>query len=481
MPFASSNPIRKALLQKGVRTLATRKLLLADDSVTIQKVVNLTFADEGMEVTSVGDGNRAVQKLEEIMPDIVLADVHMPGLNGYEVCSHIKQNPALSNIPVILLVGSFEPFDEDEARRVGADDYLTKPFQSIRQLVGRVNSLLPEQPVVDAMASTDEFAHPEPVEYIVVEPATDEAETLQTEAAEIYAPAPTPTFSDSAIDDELLEATSVSDSSDVSSRPPTYSGAPRETARMSAEDLKEFNVDLSAMNSMPSEYGEVDLDAAAEYSGVDLNAPPPSQDYLNVSQPEREREETIPSARLEDIGVETPATQPAPAATVETTAVATTASPYSTTPLSEDVLLELGAADAFAEELEDEDSILDLGDDLYGVSAPTSEKEYAPAKTFNVESGTSVAPATETETPIEEHDDMPSYVETVYTTPVIETISAPISAPVDLERLSPEMIDAIARRVVELMSDRVVREIAWEVVPELADLHIKRKMQEKKF
>lgn len=472
--------------------MATRKLLLADDSVTIQKVVNLTFADEGMEVTSVGDGDRAIQKLEEIMPDIILADVHMPGLNGYEVCSHIKQNPNLSHIPVILLVGSFEPFDEDIARNVKADDYLTKPFQSIRQLVSRVNSLLPQQPTVDPMASTGDFTQTEPVEYIVVEPTTTQVEAPQTAEAEEYVPAPSPAFSDSVVDDELLEATSVSDSSDVSSRPPTFSGTPRETARMSAEELKEFNVDLSAMNSTPSDYGEVDLTASSDYSEVDLTAssdysevdlssPPPSQDYLNVPQPEREREETVPTARLEDIGIEIPAPQPSPSVVVETATATTTGSPYSTTPLSEDALLDLGAADAFAEETEDDDSILDLGDDFYDVPASTDETTYTPVQTLNVEGETSVAPATETETPIEEHDDMPSYVETVYTTPVIETISAPISAPVNLERLSPEMIDAIARRVVELMSDRVVREIAWEVVPELADLHIKRKMQEKNF
>ena len=119
-----------------------RKLLLADDSITIQKVVKLTFADEGLEVTSVGNGDLAVEKIEEILPDIILADIHMPGLNGYEVCEFVKRSERFRHIPVMLLVGSFEPFNEAEARRVGADDYLTKPFQSIRQLVSKVGSLL---------------------------------------------------------------------------------------------------------------------------------------------------------------------------------------------------------------------------------------------------------------------------------------------------------------------------------------------------
>jgi CheY-like chemotaxis protein len=119
-----------------------RKLLLADDSVTIRKVIDLTFSDEGLDVTTVGDGDQALQKLEESTPDIVLADVLMPGLDGYGLCEFIKQSEKFRRIPVMLLVGSFEPFDEAEARRVGADDVLTKPFQSIKQLVSRVGSLL---------------------------------------------------------------------------------------------------------------------------------------------------------------------------------------------------------------------------------------------------------------------------------------------------------------------------------------------------
>ncbi|HMF55097.1 MAG TPA: response regulator, partial [Pyrinomonadaceae bacterium] len=119
-----------------------RKLLLADDSVTIQKVIDLTFGDEGMQVEAVGDGEQALEKLEEFMPDIVLADIFMPKVNGYEVCELIKSDERFRHIPVMLLVGSFEPFDEAEARRVGADDHLTKPFQSIRELINKVSALL---------------------------------------------------------------------------------------------------------------------------------------------------------------------------------------------------------------------------------------------------------------------------------------------------------------------------------------------------
>jgi CheY-like chemotaxis protein len=120
------------------------KLLLADDSITIQKVVSLTFADKGMDVVAFLDGDAAIEHLDEIKPDIVLADVHMPGINGYQVCELIRGNESTKNLPVVLLVGSFEPFDREEADRVGANAHLTKPFTSIADLVATVDRLLAE-------------------------------------------------------------------------------------------------------------------------------------------------------------------------------------------------------------------------------------------------------------------------------------------------------------------------------------------------
>jgi CheY-like chemotaxis protein len=125
--------------------ISGRKLLLADDSIAIQKVIDLTFTDEGMEVTTVGNGQDALEKLNQFTPDVVLADVYMPGVDGYELCKFIKESERFRGIPVMLLIGTFEPFDEAEAKRVGADDVVTKPFQSIRQLVSRVGSLLSDE------------------------------------------------------------------------------------------------------------------------------------------------------------------------------------------------------------------------------------------------------------------------------------------------------------------------------------------------
>ncbi len=121
------------------------RILLADDSITIQKVVNLTFQDEGIEVVSVSNGDMAERRLKEVNPDLVLADIFMPGKNGYELCESIKQDPELRMVPVVLLVGAFEPFNEAEARRVHADAHLTKPFES-RVLVETVRTLMDKYP-----------------------------------------------------------------------------------------------------------------------------------------------------------------------------------------------------------------------------------------------------------------------------------------------------------------------------------------------
>ena len=117
------------------------KLLLADDSVTIQRVIELTFADEDVQVVAVGDGKKAIASILSDRPDIVLADVGMPERDGYEVAAFIKGNPQFANIPVLLLTGAFEPIDETRARAVGCDGVLVKPFEP-QMVINRVKDLL---------------------------------------------------------------------------------------------------------------------------------------------------------------------------------------------------------------------------------------------------------------------------------------------------------------------------------------------------
>ncbi|MGD0584410.1 MAG: response regulator [Oryzomonas sp.] len=116
------------------------KILLADDSITIQKVIGIIFGSDDYALTVVDNGKDALDKALEIVPDVLLIDAVMPGMSGYEVCEAVRTTPSLAAKPVLLLTGSFEPFDESKAKSCGADDFLAKPFES-QQIVAKVKAL----------------------------------------------------------------------------------------------------------------------------------------------------------------------------------------------------------------------------------------------------------------------------------------------------------------------------------------------------
>jgi CheY-like chemotaxis protein len=166
------------------------KILVADDNSNIQKMVGLALKDHGIEVIAVGNGEAAVRKISDIHPDLVLADVFMPVRNGYEVCQYVKGDAALAHIPVILLVGAFDPLDEQEAQRVGADGVLKKPFVPPDPLISMVKSALvragvahagftPARPAVEAPVETpvESPRGSSPVQATVPKPALPEFET----------------------------------------------------------------------------------------------------------------------------------------------------------------------------------------------------------------------------------------------------------------------------------------------------------------
>src|SRR5262245_24473911 len=107
-----------------------KTLLLADDSVTIQKVVGISLASEDIRLVTVDNGDDALARARELRPDAILADCVMPGRNGYEVCEAIAADPTLRHIPVLLLTGTFEAFDEERAVRCGAAGHIAKPFEA---------------------------------------------------------------------------------------------------------------------------------------------------------------------------------------------------------------------------------------------------------------------------------------------------------------------------------------------------------------
>lgn len=140
-----------------------RKILLADDSVTIRKVVELSFMEEEYELAAVADGRAALEKLEESAPDLVIADVHMGEVGGFEVCKESKKR--YPEVPVLMLVGTFEPFDPSDIEKHGADAFLKKPFDS-QDLLNEVGRLVQEEAPVtephDSSPTPEESADEDP-------------------------------------------------------------------------------------------------------------------------------------------------------------------------------------------------------------------------------------------------------------------------------------------------------------------------------
>jgi CheY-like chemotaxis protein len=142
-------------------------ILIADDSTTIRKVVQSVLGAAGHTVVGATQGREALELARGRRPDLVLCDVLMPELTGYEVAEALRRDPALRGVPIVLLFGAFEPFDEDRAARCGASGHLAKPFEP-RQLLRRVEELLLASPptpspgpALDAPAAAEPAPPPE--------------------------------------------------------------------------------------------------------------------------------------------------------------------------------------------------------------------------------------------------------------------------------------------------------------------------------
>lgn len=106
------------------------RILLADDSPHAQRMGERILLEEGFEVVSLTDGETVLKRLEDVDPDVILADVFLPHRNGYEILRHVKSHPRHRHVRVVLTAGLLEPFDEEEAKRAGADAILKKPFEA---------------------------------------------------------------------------------------------------------------------------------------------------------------------------------------------------------------------------------------------------------------------------------------------------------------------------------------------------------------
>jgi two-component system alkaline phosphatase synthesis response regulator PhoP len=127
------------------------KILVVDDEIYIVHILDFSLGMEGYEVITALDGEQALERMKAERPDLVVLDIMMPKLDGYEVCKAIKSNPTTKQTPVILLSAKGRNVDQKLGFDVGADDYITKPF-SPRKLVERINQLL-GQPVSERPGS----------------------------------------------------------------------------------------------------------------------------------------------------------------------------------------------------------------------------------------------------------------------------------------------------------------------------------------
>lgn len=119
------------------------KILFADDSMTMRKVAEITFADEAFQLELLSGGGEVVNAIKMHSPDVVVLDSDMPGMNGYELCKKIREESRWAGLPVILLTGPSSPYDEQRSREAGVTAHIDKPFET-QAMLDKVTTLAAE-------------------------------------------------------------------------------------------------------------------------------------------------------------------------------------------------------------------------------------------------------------------------------------------------------------------------------------------------
>ncbi len=220
------------------------RLLLADDSITIQKVVELVLTPEDFQIRAFNDGDEALAEVATYKPHIILADIDMPKFNGYQLCEKIKANPATVHIPVILLAGAFEPFDEEQAKKVGADDFIIKPFES-QELISKVKALVKDLPT-EEMEVKEEALEEDPFAALGELPTTTDETTEEEPPSDI-------TFSPD-------DFAALQEAEETSEETPTFAETLSEAINVQEEAPEEPPKTLSIDSvSMPSKEEVIEL------------------------------------------------------------------------------------------------------------------------------------------------------------------------------------------------------------------------------
>lgn len=434
------------------------KVLLADDSITVQKIVKLSLTEEGIEVIALGNGEQAVQELDALQPDLVMADVFMPGKDGYEVCEFIKSHPQYKHIPVILLVHAFEPFDPDRAKKVGADQQLTKPFQSIRTLVTTVRDLLIEPPA--AVVS----------ENVIMAPSALEAPLSAPEPL-----VPPPALAMTPVVTEEFAAMS-------SLTPP---GMSRDEAAFGSFSLADTEVPPAApaMDALPP--------FPFPEAGAMMDAPTPG--FAIEGLPESVAPDALPPlglAMLPPNDWSSPSTAVTP--------------PLDDVPAPSPLTLAATEAGEAMDDVLDLSEVLapnaappDAGTGLATVFAPLNETpllavlpspaEPGPTNPTVVDSNEAASFTTAFDLGVGQvqldplaSDPMVASEVALSPSPAMPLSgeATPMAQPHGGLPISEAVIEEIVNRVVQRLSTQAIQEIAWEVVPEMAELLIRKQISQ---
>jgi len=463
-----------------------KKILLADDSITIQKVIELTFSDEDFEVVTVGNGRLAVERLEEVRPDIVLCDIIMPEKDGYEVCDYIKKHSGLGHVPVLLLTGAFEPFDQERAARVGCDGFLAKPFEP-QSLISKVKDLLNQAASrprpVSVAAPVSPIARPTPVPGIPPSFADATAVTMPSVPVPIIQrpavayvppepedePLPLPAIPEPAgVYEEAIPEPVVGTYSQPMELTPEPGTPPPPYAH--TELSEDFGTEEPVVAS-PDELMPLMAEEAAS-----LVTPPPEPEVEAFETPDDGARTVMFQAGT----VPPPWSQPTVEVPLETRAQATIAAAAELTrPVFDPLPPPPVEEPAPQPEPEVESSFEpDFGEPATAPPPPEPIAVFDPAPPPPVE----IAPPPPE--PVAAFEPLPPPP-----VPEPEEVSFADIRPPEPEPPAPllsqaaevgvpmEQVAQIAQRVVAQISERVVREVAWEVIPDLAEMLIRKEIE----
>lgn len=236
------------------------QVLVADDSVTIQKVVGLTLSRSGVELIQARSGEEALRKARESKPDLMLIDHSMGDRTGQQLCAEVRQDPRLKDVPIILMAAALEPLDEAAARGAGASDVVTKPFES-QALIDKVKQLL-ASPMAPAAAPQPAMIEEEQVGFGAEMSPGETSFVLETPeelGEEIKLPA-------DVMGEPQVEAVTEVVSQEEEAVP-TYD--------LSATETEDFPLTEAISGDVPThEVPSLEIEDAAAHAGIETSAAP---------------------------------------------------------------------------------------------------------------------------------------------------------------------------------------------------------------